>query len=218
MGTQGAVAAWRIVPETAPAGGFTLTKDTRLVVAAGQEGCSIPLAVLAHLQRVAITRIWVPVLQVPNLLGARVTVAATIHLPLPTVWEASGVPAWRQAPWEVVVHRQAREVLRFALGVGRGYRMGHLRAVPRVASKLSCQDNPPMGGFVSTARGTGFTRPPASQTRRWSFWGESVAVHTGYVLSAYARTVGLMLYSNPTNWDDMFLQRTHASGEILPGC
>lgn len=68
-------------------------QGANVAVTTARGGFSVPLAVLDHVNGVTVSRLWVPVLQVPTLAGARVTVPFAVTIPLPAVWQAPGVPA-----------------------------------------------------------------------------------------------------------------------------
>lgn len=112
----------------------------------------------------------------------------------------------------------AHQVLRFAIRVGSGYRVGALHRVTPIGPRLFCIANPPMGGHFSTMQGSRVTEAPSFQRRSWDVWGQSIALDTHYVLSVDARAVGLIMYDNHTGWQYMYLQRTHANGFGLKGC
>lgn len=140
-------------------------------------GVAVPLPVLNRVNGVTVSRVWVPVLQVPTVAGARVTVSTPVTFSLPAQWQAPGMPDWRQTPWAsrgVTKRAGARRKqdgrrdnrlraahrgfgARFGGGPGR-------RATPRCdpartgisggrfAPKLFCIDNPPMGGHSPLCR------------------------------------------------------------------
>lgn len=249
VGARGTVASRGVVPEQVTGEEFTMTKGSRLVVATDHGGFSVPSAVLDRIRRITITRVWVPVLQVPTLAGTQVTVATSIHVPLPAAWQAPGVPRWSDIPWSSLVTRRVAvppettwgavmtlylplvvatvegagpgmpsEVLHMALRVGHGYRLGSLRSVAPIAPKLFCINNPPMGSHFSTMRGSRVVKGPSVQVRNWSMWGESVKSVAHYTLFVYARSVGVIVYSDNTQWRYMYLQKTNSSGYILAGC